>query len=150
MGDEEAIKSRLQDGSAATARDDNGCNLLYYVQDNETLAHKLIAAGCNVNLRDFRGESPLLIAVEKGHSKLVKILLDAGANHAAKYRHKDYRPIHMAAFYGFADIAELLIRAGADVNVLDRYHCSPLHTTAMTYIIDSGEWELAQPTTHTS
>lgn len=80
----------------------------------------LIAAGANVNVRDADGLTPLHLAfrtwadalpVEK---ELVELLLRQRADPNAK--DKDGRtPLHNAAWGGHADIAALLIVAGADL-----------------------------------
>ena len=39
--------------------------------------------------------------------------------------------MHWASALGHVSVAELLIRAGADVNVIDEMHATPLHLAAV-------------------
>lgn len=45
---------------------------------------QLIGAGADVNSRDFRGQTPLLLAVGYQHLEVAKVLLENGANVQAK------------------------------------------------------------------
>lgn len=45
---------------------------------------RLIGAGAEVNSRDFRGQTPLLLAVGYRHLEVAKVLLENGANVNAK------------------------------------------------------------------
>lgn len=117
----------LKDGTAATARNDKGGGLLHYVRDNEDLVSRLIAAGCDVNLKTKEHYTPLMLAIESGYSKQAKLLLEAGASPDVIFPYEDYRPLHLAAFYGYVDIVKSLIKAGADLNAIDEEKCTPLH-----------------------
>lgn len=99
------------------------------------------------------GESPVMAALYRGHRHVVEALFDAGAeidvfNAAATGRVDDLRrlvvadparvharaydgwtPLHLAAFFGHAEAARLLLNAGADVNAVSDNSLtnSPLH-----------------------
>lgn len=121
----------LKDGSAAAARDQNSRNFLHYVPDNDVLATQLIAAGCDVNLEDNEGYTPLIFAVGWGFSKLTQILLEAGASCDTDiYFCSSTRPLHLAVKNKHTNIVALLVEAGADLNALDDNHSTPLHLIA--------------------
>lgn len=70
--------------------------------------------GCDVNLPDITGSTPLLRACDLGNEEIVDALLrhprvevDRGTMQL---------PLHAAAFGGSSVIVERLINAGADVN----------------------------------
>lgn len=90
----------------------------------------LLRFGCNPNIQDLGSKkSPLHHAVERGHCKLVKILIDFGAD--VNIADKDnVRPLHLAASRGFAEISEALIDADAMVDAKDRWGTTPLHHAA--------------------
>eukprot|EP00887_Chlorella_sp_A99_P000729 scaffold5.g729.t1 len=108
-----------------------------------------------------QGNSALHWAVEKGHTQLVSLLLEQGANPSLQnFSANEYAqgswlvrgevlqplhqtPLHLAVEAGDAEIAERLLRAGADIAIADwdgktALHCaldaqdsvSPLHQAA--------------------
>jgi len=114
----------------------------------------LIAAGADVNARDVRGQMPIhyvasqpVVAERFNESdskqalEALEFLLGSGADvNATDYgiSMTDYRwtPLHCAAWYGFADAIEPLIRAGALVNERDARNMMPLDY----YISPRGYW----------
>ncbi|VDM16828.1 unnamed protein product [Hydatigera taeniaeformis] len=74
------------------------------------------------------GVCPLNLAIELGHLQMVKLLIKAGADiHVSDCPRY---PLHQAALYGRAAIAELLINSGAKVTALTERHQSCLHLLA--------------------
>ena len=99
----------------------------------------LIAAGADVNARDVRGHMPIHYVAcqpvvaerfDESDSKqaleALEILLGSGADVNATDYDKSMTPLHCAAWYGFADAFEPLIRAGALVNERDARNMMPL------------------------
>jgi len=80
--------------------------------------------GVDVNKGDEAGETPLLIAAEKGHSSVVELVLKADGVDVNKGNNDGYTPLHVAAQNGHLSVVELLLKAdGVDVrkkNVLGR------------------------------
>ncbi len=106
-----------------------------------------LASGCLPS-----GESPVMAALYRGHSRVVDALIDAGAEvdlfaAAATGRNDDLRralkapgavsgvaydgwtPLHLAAFFGQLEAARLLLDAGADVHAVSQNSLTntPLH-----------------------
>lgn len=81
----------------------------------------------------------LFDAVQNDNLNQVSVLLNAGADPNAFYQEKHQTPLHWAAYYGFLDIAELLIVSGAHVNALSTDHYTPLHLAAQ-----QGHFQVAQ------
>jgi uncharacterized protein len=97
------------------------------------------------------GESPLMAALYRGHHDVVDAIIDAGAEidvFAAaatgrlddlrrtasdatvnSYAYDGWTPLHLAAFFGHEEAAQLLLEAGADVHAVSRNGLTntPLH-----------------------
>lgn len=70
----------------------------------------------DVNARDARGWTPLMHAVNKGHTLMVPPLLKAGAD--VNLRAPDgATALFIAALHGHSQIVEQLMRAGADASI---------------------------------
>ena len=65
--------------------------------------------------RTDNGATPCLIAAEKGHAKVVRILLDAGCT-VDQADNRGMTPLYVAAQEGHHEIVSMLLGAGADVN----------------------------------
>ena len=124
---------------------------------NTELVKQLLTAGAHPDTRDRRpkskGFTPLMLAARAGHRETAVALLDGGADLALK---DDAEPgndsgfnfifkeggiehilecgysmfrtaLHWAAEKGNADVVQLLIERGADVNSADRAKLTPLH-----------------------
>ncbi|KAL7297984.1 hypothetical protein TKK_0008994 [Trichogramma kaykai] len=131
-GNDEHTWSTIMEVSVKDARDLHGNNLLHYVTvcDNENITKKLLEAGCDVNVINRYGETPLTTAIEFNNLKVAKVLLDAGAIHLNTDFDEEFGPLHMAVWYGYYDMVKIIIEAGADVNVVDEELSSPLHLAA--------------------
>jgi ankyrin repeat protein len=71
----------------------------------------------------------LIYAAMYGHVKVVRVLLEGGAN---VDRANDGRStaLHLGALYGHLDVCRLLLDWGAKVDHLDKRHYTPLHDAA--------------------
>ena len=84
----------------------------------------------NIECMTDEDNTPLLIAVDKGHNDLVQLLLEAGANPnlpSTEFEKDRWTPLTVAAFRGDHDVAKLLIEAGGNVNMEARDGKIPLH-----------------------
>lgn len=124
--------SLLSQVSVVDIRDSDGGNLLQYFtnDDQEFIMRQLIAAGCDVNVGGCYGHTPLMVAVEMNRLRTAKILLDAGASHCNTNYINKYGPLHVAVCFGFKDMVQILLEAGANVNEIDEEFSSPLHQAA--------------------
>ena len=83
-----------------------------------------LAAGTDVNAKDYRGWTPLYFAASRGHKEIAELLVDKGADVNAK-SDGDWTPLFTAALNGHKEIAELLIAKGANVNAKDENGATP-------------------------
>jgi uncharacterized protein len=95
---------------------------------NYALVEDFLESGASANERDEpTGENLLAIASGLGDARLVKLLLDAGAD--ANSTSTGW-PLNIAAGQGHLDVVELLLDAEADVDVVDEDGGTALESAA--------------------
>eukprot|EP01087_Luapelamoeba_hula_P005283 TRINITY_DN1535_c0_g1_i1.p1 TRINITY_DN1535_c0_g1~~TRINITY_DN1535_c0_g1_i1.p1 ORF type:complete len:386 (-),score=95.92 TRINITY_DN1535_c0_g1_i1:107-1264(-) len=91
----------------------------------------LLNSGANVNLPDHKGYSPLHKAVMHNHDeKLLAILLANRAEVDSNVNETKRTPLIEATMRGNERMVELLVNAGADVNLEDKEGMTALHWAA--------------------
>ena len=68
---------------------------------------------------EFKGNTPLMLAVASKNKEMVKLLLDNGANINIKDKIYGYTPLIIAVRVGDLEIAKLLLDYCADINIKD-------------------------------
>lgn len=126
-------------GARIDAADNYGATPLHRAAEatNVAMVRALLALGVDTNTADLAGYTPLHYAVHNRASALfrakddvIRLLLNAGANpNAAAHRSshgKGATPLILAASQAPTSVVEQLIRAGADVNVIDAAKRTPV------------------------
>ena len=156
LGNIEAVKQHLNDGTEVNAKGGTGRTPLHWaaIEGHKEIAELLIAEGADVNAKDDDGYTPLDTAIRRKRPETADLLrkhggktgtihvvarngdlagvqahLDAGVDVNVKDKYGD-TPLHEAARYGHEEIVELLIAKGADVNAKQKYGETPLHNAA--------------------
>ena len=75
----------------------------------------------------MNGFTPLLAAVQKGHTEVCELLLEAGCDVEEREPDTLFTPLHYAAINGHVRIIELLLSHKADVNSREKTESTPLH-----------------------
>lgn len=92
---------------------------------------KLLGSGADAAAADTDGATPLLLAGEKGHRDVFRILCAASAElvgrHGPTGRHG---PLHWCAIRGWEDCAVEILKLQADVHAADEDGRCPLHHAA--------------------
>ena len=88
-----------------------------------------IGSGVDLETRDERNWTPLMISAFNGKETAAYLLIQSGAKIDAK-DHNGYSPIHWAAFNGYSEVVSLLIRHGANPNALSNFGWTPLMQAA--------------------
>ncbi len=144
MGDVEKVETLIEQGARPDVPNRAGITPLLAATFNNQLgtAKVLIAKNADVNrvpvgfkkwafaasgasLKDHelmestaRGDAALLVAVRKGHAKIVEYLITSGADVRSANRRGD-TPIFVAATKGRADIVGMLLTAGVTPDTLE-------------------------------
>ncbi|KFW08730.1 NF-kappa-B inhibitor alpha, partial [Eurypyga helias] len=94
---------------------------LSVITDQPEIAEHLLKAGCDLEIRDFRGNTPLHIACQQGSLRSVSVLTQYCQPHhllavlqATNY--DGHTCLHLASIQGYLAIVEYLLSLGADVN----------------------------------
>lgn len=100
----------------------------------------LVAAGCDIEVKDWTNRTPLMAAALGNHLDTVRALLDNGANineHSGRFN-DDGTALHLVARDGSVEMVTLLLDYGANVNVREARGATPLH-----WAVDTGGqgWE---------
>lgn len=80
----------------------------------------LLAQGANIEARDGRGATPLLVATHHNHGAVAKVLIEAGADVNAKDSIQD-SPYLYAGARGHDEILKMSLAHGADLKSLNRF-----------------------------
>ena len=118
-----------------------GTPLLYYARWDMPSLKALLDGGANPN-QTVSGTPLLLQAVIENNQPAVELLLahQADVNATNKGVNSDgMAPLHTGAAFGYTNIAELLLKSGADVKARDKNGDTPLHLA-----VRNGRRELAE------
>jgi len=148
--DQPEIVQALIDAGAQVnfANEYGGTALLYAAQTGYTgIVHQLLEAGAEINHTDNHGNSALFRAVGAGSVKAVKTLIafEADVNLGGDYREygrrKEYKgtipPVVMAAKHRRAELVQMLLNAGAQIDATD-----PEEFTALWHACKNNDFNL--------
>lgn len=103
-----------------------------------------LSSGIDLEVKDERNWTPLMIAAANGKSTLTKLLIHSGARLTARDVN-GFTPLHWAAFKGMANIVELLLSKEVDVNSQSKFKWTPLmqactkgHVEICAMLMDAG------------
>ncbi len=98
-------------------------SLVNIVKNNDlALAKKLITEGADVNQKDSRGNSLLIVSAADGHAEMVELLLESGADINAVDASMKATALHAAAYLGHPEVMQVLIERGIDIDAQGPYN----------------------------
>lgn len=111
------------DALLAKKVDPNGTDISHWTPlmyaawiDDASIVNKLVKAGAKLEASDDDGLTPLGVAAQNGKAKAMEALVAAGADVNKPIGQALYTPLMLASIAGSADIAQLLLKHGANVN----------------------------------
>ncbi len=129
-GNRELVKAFLAGCIALRSADEEGVTALHRVARCVTTPEVikiLLAQGGDVLNKNKNGMIPLHVAAFVGTKPMVETLLPLDASQVKATDKDGETPLHWASFAGHADIADVLITGGADVQALNLKRMIPLH-----------------------
>jgi ankyrin repeat protein len=159
IGNPQVLRKLLDAGADVGAKNADGQTALMVIArtSNVEAAKLLLKRGARVNEHeDWRGQTPLMWAAAEGQPPMVKLLIQHGADVNARSRVNEWErqvtaeprmqarptggftPLLYAARRGCAECAELLIKAGADVNLTDPDGVTPLLLASLNFSFDTA------------
>ncbi|KAM6521558.1 hypothetical protein FSOLCH5_006312 [Fusarium solani] len=131
-------------GALVNALDEWGSTALAWATNRgheQTVEAILEFKAIDVDIRDCRGKTPISLAARNGHTAIVKMLLDHGANPNLKDFDRA-TPLWHAAKEGHTTTMALLTKDGVDVNVASTVDRIDLHTP-LSLAVTNGLSEMA-------
>jgi ankyrin repeat protein len=119
--------------------------LLKSVEDNNSAAMRMfLSCGINLEARDDRNWTPLMISAFNGNEEFALLLIKSGAKMIAR-DNNGYTPIHWAAYNGADKVVKLLLEKDVDPNLLSYFGWTALmqaatrgHLLPCAYLIARG------------
>lgn len=119
--------------------------LLKSVEDgNEEVVHTFLSCGVDLEVRDERDWTPLMISSFNGKEDFAMLLVKCGARVMARDK-AGYAPLHWAAYSGYVNVIKLLLEKGAEVNATSDFGWTALmqaatrgHLLACAHLIAAG------------
>lgn len=99
---------------------------------------QLIRAGISPTFKNYKGETPLGIAVSRGWASMVISLLENGAD-IKEEGARGVTLLHVASSKGLTDVAKLLVKNGLNPSQKTDKNWTPLHVAARY-----NHWQLVQ------
>ncbi|EAY01306.1 ankyrin repeat protein, putative [Trichomonas vaginalis G3] len=136
-GDIDIVRALIGAKADVNKQDWDDYSPLHYCAQNGFIsgAKALLDEGAQINIQTRLKESPLIIAIQNGQTEMVDFLIQSHADVSLPALHNQY-PLF---FVSDGVTAELLIKAGANVNSTDENNQTPLHHAAQDGYLDVVE-----------
>ncbi len=112
-------------------------------EGNQDAVHAFLNCGVDLEVRDERNWTPLMISAFNGNEEFALLLIKCGAKITARDKN-GYAPLHWAAFNGYANVVKILLDKGADPNTQSQYGWTALMQAATRGHLPTCECLIAQ------
>ena len=117
-GNEDSLKALIEYGANPDIQSDDGVTaLMIAIPESFDSMENLLRAEADVNLASREEITALVLAVTSRKTRILKKLIEAGADMNKIDKYYEYTPLMIAAACGYNDCIMQLIRGGADVNI---------------------------------
>ena len=117
-GNEKCLKALIEGGANPDIQNDDGVTaLMIAIPESFDSMENLLRAGADVNLASMEGITALVLAVTSRKTRILKKLIEGGADVNKIDKYYEYTALMIAAASGYNDCIRELIREGADVNI---------------------------------
>lgn len=110
----------------------DGITLPHHAAANEHIepTRLLLEAGAFKDAPDTGDQevTPLFMAADNGHTEVVGLLIDSGADKCKARRHDEATPLYIAPQKGHWQVVQLLVQAEVEINKATTEGATPLHT----------------------
>lgn len=124
-GDVDTIKEALERESTDPAMRDSMLSMAARYGQVKVIK-TLLDGGANVEVKDKRGRTPLMLAVQSRNPEAVSVLIEEGANVNSKDQAEGTALFGASGPFGNEAVVAELLDAGAQVNVYDKNGMTPL------------------------
>ncbi len=120
-GDMEKVSASMEAGTDVNAMDADGRTALMFAAFNghSEIVLMLLDKGAVLDRRDQMGRTALLYAATGPFPETVSILLDRGSEPNVVDSDEHFSPLMHAAAEGNLDVVKVLLKAGADLTLMD-------------------------------
>ena len=129
----------------------HGCTALFFAAQHDNrfcVRHLCACARIDLNRPNSFGATPLLVAVQRKHQKVVVTLLNAGAEPNKRTqtspRGAGITPLHLAVYNGDLKRTQALLTCGASLRVMGNMQCGGRLRTERMLAVFFGEFQLAK------
>ncbi|XP_024920645.1 histone-lysine N-methyltransferase EHMT2 isoform X1 [Cynoglossus semilaevis] len=130
----EVTRYLIQHGASVYHVEDDGYTGLHHAAKlgNLDVVNMLLETGqVDVNAQDNGGWTPIIWAAEHKHVRVIKSLLNRGADVTIKDKPQEQNVcLHWAAYAGNVEIAELVLNSGCSLASVNMHGDTPLHIAA--------------------
>ena len=124
----DVVQVLIDAGANIEARDNSGYSPLHFAcsSGSPDSVKMLVRAGAGVRVTNNYGDTCLIFAASRGHTEIVRYLVGLKEVEVDHTDDEDGTALHWAADNNHADVVQVLIDAGANIEVRDNNGYSPL------------------------